>query len=133
MEAYHAKKIEEIFGSLDSSDKGLRADEAHKRLVLHGPNKLPDDERMSLFLLFFRQLHSWFIYILLLAAVISFFFSKALDAYIIIAIIIINAIIGFVQEHRAERAVRALKSLIVQKAKALRNGIVDEIFAEDIV
>lgn len=130
---YHAERLERILKEYTSSAKGLKSDEAKKRLAQHGPNRLPDETRVSLFALWLRQFKSWFIYILFAAALLSFFFSKPLDAYIIIMIVALNAAIGFVQERRAERAISVLKSMLVPKAKVLRDGIVDVIPAEELV
>ena len=133
MAQYHSKKIDELYHDLGSNEKGLSKSEAAKRLALAGPNTLPERERVSRLAVFFRQFHSWFIYILLVAAGISFVFEKSLDAYIIIAIVLLNAVIGFVQESRAEHAMEALKKLIVPRAKALRDGAVDALDAADLV
>ncbi|MBI4090552.1 MAG: HAD-IC family P-type ATPase [Candidatus Komeilibacteria bacterium] len=130
---YYAERLERVFREVASSPAGLTAEEALKRLAQNGPNRLPDEKKASLFMVWLRQLKSWFIYVLFVAALLSFFYSKPLDAYIIIAIVLLNATIGFVQERRAENAITSLKSLLVPKAKALRDGIVDVISAEELV
>src|SRR3989344_4556611 len=130
---YHAQTIEAIFRELRTSAKGLTNKEAHERQSRHGMNRLPEKEKISQAILFMRQLRSWFIYILIAAAVLSYFFSKVLDAYIIIAIVILNAVIGYVQERKAEQALQALKSLLVPKAIALRDHIEDSLLAEELV
>src|SRR3989344_4172708 len=133
MESPHAQKLPDLFKKLETSKDGLRSDVAAKRLEQYGPNALPEQERVSRYVIFFRQFHSFFIYILLLAALISFSFDHALDAYVIIAIIILNALIGYFQESRAEHAIEALKSLMVPKAKVLRDGSVDLTEADRLV
>lgn len=129
----HAKKIEELLVSLGTSERGLTLAAVAERRERFGSNELPEQRRVTSFSIFVRQLHSWFIYILFAAAGISFVFQKVLDGLIILGIIVVNALIGYFEESRAESAIRALSSLIVPKAKALRDGITDVIEARELV
>lgn len=129
----HAKSVSHIFKEFDSGKTGLAGDEALRRLESQGHNALPVERTQNNFIVFIRQFRNWFVYILVAAALISFAVGKFLDGCIILAILFVNAIIGYVQESRAERAIDALKNLIVPKAKVLRDGEVDSISASDVV
>lgn len=133
MDSYHALSVEKTLRALASGKKGLSTEEAAKRLALKGANMLPDPARESRLAIFARQFNSIFIYILVAAAFISVVFGKVIDAYIIGAIIILNAFIGYVQEERASKAIAALSKFIVPKAKAMRDGVVEAIPAADLV
>lgn len=132
-EHYYAREVKEVLSLLRAEDSGLTAVEALERWRQFGSNIVPDKRSTPAVMIFFRQFASWFIYILLIAAVVSYFFGKTLDAYIIIAIIAINGFISFLIERRAEKAIGALRKLIVARAKVLRDGIWDAIDAAKVV
>jgi P-type Ca2+ transporter type 2C len=119
---FHARTPEEVLKELDSDINGLTEKEAKIRLEKFGYNEIPEKEKRHPFLIFLKQFGSVMIYILFAAVVISFFLKHYTDAYIIIAIIILNAAIGFGQEYKAEKAIGALKKMIVQSAKVMRGG-----------
>jgi P-type Ca2+ transporter type 2C len=131
---WHNLTIEEALGELNSSRSGLSRDEAKDRLQRHGPNELVEKGKRPAILVFVRQFASPLIYILLAAALIEFvILDKPTDAAVILAVVFINAVIGFVQESRAERAMEALKRLAVPYASALRGGPAARIPASELV
>ena len=101
---------------------GLTSIEAQRRLTELGPNEIRREESTSTLALFARQLASPVIWLLLGASVLSAALGELLDATAIGAIVIVNAVIGFVQEHRAERAVMALRSMTAPRARVVRDG-----------
>ncbi|MGD9276718.1 MAG: HAD-IC family P-type ATPase [Candidatus Pacearchaeota archaeon] len=133
MKNFHAKTKEAIFEELKTSEKGLSKVEAKKRLHSHGPNIIMKGKKKSAILKFLKQFNSPLIYILFIAMIISFYFGHLIDGYVILAVVIINAAIGFIQERKAERAIDALKKLIVSYAKVYRGGEEIKVRAEELV
>src|SRR5262245_8602864 len=101
---------------------GLSSDEAQRRLNEVGPNEIRREKATSRVILLGRQFASPVIWLLLSASVVSLALGEFLDAVAIGVIVIINAVIGFLQEHRAERAVMALRSMTAPRARVLRDG-----------
>ena len=112
---------------------GLSDEEAITRLKKYGVNKLLAEKKKSIFLMFLAQLKNWLIYILLGAVVITIFMGEYVDAVIILLVIIINAVLGVVQEVKAGKAIEALQKLTFPKALVRRNGVVKEIDSENII
>lgn len=119
---YYQLSPEEVLQQLQTSRDGLSDKEVIARRQKYGYNEIPETERQHWVLLFLKQFKSLLVFILLGAAVISWTTGHRADVYVILAVIIINATIGFVQEMRAENAVASLKSMLVPQAKVLRNG-----------
>jgi len=119
---WHIKSIEEVFGILGTSAQGLSEKDAAFRLQEYGPNKLPDAKPDSIFVVFLRQFQSSLIYILLAAAVIVFLMGERTDALIILAVLLFNAIVGAVQEGKAQNTLSALNKYTATKAIVLRGG-----------
>ncbi len=130
---FHALSVEETLKLLDSDIKGLSREKVQTRLSLFGLNELPEKEKGYFIAAFLKHFHSILIYILFGAATISFFVGHTADVYIILAVILFNAIIGFTQERRAEKAISALKKLIIPYAKAYRSGELVKIKASELV
>jgi Ca2+-transporting ATPase len=131
---WHNLTVEETLKELDASRFGLSDEQAEERLRQYGPNELMDKGRTPAVLVFLRQFASPLIYILLVAAVIQFaIMHEPTDAAVILAVLIINSVVGFIQESRAERAMEALKRLTVPHAKVLRQGAVSQISAGNLV
>jgi P-type Ca2+ transporter type 2C len=119
----HSLPIETITSELGTDLKtGLSDRQVLARHEQFGRNRLPDPNQRSLIAIFLSQFKSTIVFILLVAAVISYIFDHHLDVYIILAIVIINAIVGFFQEFQAERSLEALKHLIIPHTKVKRNG-----------
>ena len=130
---FHSKPVEKVLKELSSGIKGLSHEEAKTRLQDFGPNEIPEKKSKHPVLIFLKQFHSILIYILIAAAAISFFIGHAIDVYVILAVILINAIIGFIQEHKAERSIQALKRMIVPHAKVFRGGELLQVHAKELV
>ncbi len=124
---YHSQDIQEVLQEQQSSTNGLSDLEARRRVLQYGENKLHVERRDPPWKLFLRQFGDSVVYILLFATLVSFLVGEFLDAYVIIAILFFNALLGFFQEYKAERAVQLLQQLTVLKARVLRDGIVKEI------
>lgn len=122
MNHYHNLSIEKTFELLGIKNSGLSPAEAASRLKKYGPNKLPDEKKISLFFLFLRQFKNPLIYILFIALVISFLTNHYIDAGIVLAVILISSVVGFVQEYKAGQALAQLKKLVHYKAKVRREG-----------
>ncbi|MBI6021876.1 calcium-transporting P-type ATPase, PMR1-type [Clostridium perfringens] len=131
---WYKKSKNEILKELDVDEKnGLSSTEALRRLEKYGKNKLETKKKKTLFKQFLSQLKDVMIYILIIAAIISAFLGEISDALIILLVIIINAVIGVIQESKAEKALDALKELSTPKALVKRDGSLKEILSEDIV
>ncbi|GAA4294309.1 cation-translocating P-type ATPase [Anaerocolumna aminovalerica] len=112
---------------------GLTTQEAKARLEKYGLNKLKGKPKKSLISLFFAQLKDMLIYVLLAAAVITIFIGEYVDSIIILLVVLINAVIGVVQEAKAEKAVEALQKMTTPKSLVRRDGEVKEINSEEVV
>ena len=128
------KSVDDISKELDSNlTSGLSTVEAKKRLEKYGENKLKSSTQKSILQLFFSQINDVMIYILIIAAIISAFMKEYSDSVIILIVILINAVIGVVQEFKAEKSLEALKKLSTPKAIVKRDGTVQEIPSEEVV
>jgi Ca2+-transporting ATPase len=130
---YERKTTEEVFSSLKTGKNGLSDAEAKKRLAENGHNALAEKKQKTMFQMFLAQLNEPMIYILMAAAVISVFLGEVSDAVIILVVILINAVIGVVQEGRAQKALDALKKMSSPTAMVVRGGTPVEIPAEELV
>ena len=119
---WHSIEADEALVRLESSATGLTTAHAHQRLAEHGPNTLPEKRRRSWLAILLRQFADFMIVVLLVAAVISGFIGEPQDTIAILVIVLLNAIIGTVQEFRAERAVAALREMAAPEAQVLRDG-----------
>lgn len=119
---WHALTEQDILAGLESPDTGLDAREAARRLERYGPNALPEADPPGLPEIFARQFQSPLIYILVAAGAVTAALQEWIDTGIILAVVILNAIIGTIQESGAERAMRALSALLSHKAAVLRGG-----------
>jgi Ca2+-transporting ATPase len=124
---------EKVFKKLETSENGLSGAEADKRLEQYGPNKLPEAEGISRLKILLHQFTSPLIYILIVAAVVTALLAEYIDTGVIVAVLILNAIIGYLQEYKAETSVRALKSMVVPRARVVREGKEKEIPSEGLV
>jgi Ca2+-transporting ATPase len=113
-------EIEKALG-VDTS-KGLSPEEAGLRLVKYGPNQLKEKKGINPLDIFIGQFKDFIIWVLIGAALVSGFLQEWVDAFAIIAIVILNAILGFIQEYRAEKSLAALKKLSSPKSKVIRDG-----------
>ena len=118
---------------LQTTEQGLSQSEAKTRLEKEGPNKLPEAKGINPFKMLLHQFTSPLIYILLVAAVVTAFLGEYIDTGVIAAILILNAAIGFFQEYKAEKSVRALDRMVVARARVMRDGAEKEILSETLV
>ena len=119
---WHALETDEAMRRLGSAPGGLGAAEAARRLSVHGPNRLPAASGPGFLRRFLLQFHNLLIYALLAAAVLSAVVGHPTDALVILAVVLINALIGVVQEGRAERSLEAIRAMIDPQASVLRDG-----------
>lgn len=113
-------------------ENGLSSAEAQARLARYGANKLPEPKATSPWRIFFEQFKSVMTILLVAAAGIAFVLGDELEAVSILAVLLLNALLGFVNDYRAEKSVQALKALTVPLAKAIRDGASREIPAADL-
>ena len=130
---WHRQPADTVLKHLDTSLTGLSAEEARIRLEKHGPNVLKEKEKKTLFMMFLDQFRDFMILVLIAAAAISGMIGELSDTIAIIVIVILNAVIGFVQEYRAEKAMEALKAMAAHSAIVVRDGRQQEIHASEIV
>ncbi len=130
---YHKKKIEDIFKELKTSYRGLSEEDAKSRLQEYGLNEIKEKKKVSPLKIFFSQFKNFIIGILFVALVISLIIGENLDAIIIGIILILNAVFGFIQEYKAEKAIEALKKLASLKATVIRENKRQEIDAATLV
>ncbi|MGQ9688724.1 MAG: cation-translocating P-type ATPase [Desulfobaccales bacterium] len=119
---YQALPSEEVLRLLNSCPEGLTDNEAAARLARHGPNELARPKKNSPLGIFLRQFASLLMLILLAAIIISLFLQEILDAAVIVAILLACAVLGFIQEYRAEKAAQALAKLAAPTATVVREG-----------
>jgi len=119
---WYALKKEKLLDSLKSTEAGLSEEEAERRLKEYGPNELTTKEGISPLQIFLGQFKDIFVIMLLFAIIVSVAIGELVDAATIATIVILNAIVGFVQEYRSEKAMEAMKNLTAPKARVLRNG-----------
>ena len=137
---WHSSSVEEVSKNLKTNvNIGLSEDEAQKRFERYGPNNLKEKKKESIFVKFIKQFNDFMIITLIIAAIISAVVSKLngeadyIDSIIIVAIVVFNAIMGLVQEQKAEKSLEALKKMSAPNAKVRRNGRVQEIDATMVV
>ena len=122
-----------VFTELKTRPKGLTAQEVEERLTQLGPNSLPEEAGLSRLKILLHQFKSPLIYILIVAAIVTALLGEFIDTGVIVAVVILNAIVGYFQEYKAETSVRALKSMVVARARVIREGKEGEIATEDLV
>ncbi len=130
---WHALSPAEALDRLDATPAGLTSAEAGSRRARHGPNRLPEPPRRSALARFLDQFRNLLIYVLLGAAAISAGLGHPLDSLVILAVVLVNGIVGFVQEGRAEAALAALAQLIAPHAAVLRDGRRQDLDAAELV
>ncbi|WP_411286721.1 HAD-IC family P-type ATPase, partial [Phenylobacterium sp.] len=130
---WHALGLADVFTTLDTSAEGLEAAEAARRLTANGRNELPAPPRAHPVLRLLAQFNNVLIYFLLAAAAAAGVLGHYVDMAVIVAIVLINAVVGFVQEGRAETALDAIRDMIAPHATVLRGGARHRIDAREIV
>ena len=141
---HYLHSVDEVFEAVNSTPEGLSSAEAEKRLAQNGKNKLAEAKKVSMFSRFIDQLKDPMIIILLVAAVISAVTEfiehdpstgmyVPTDSIIILVVVLINAVLGVIQESKAEKAVDALQKMSAATTKVLRDGKVEIVKSEDLV
>lgn len=131
---WHSKESTDAVSALQTDGgTGLGGTEAASRLTEHGPNELPEAEHKSMWKVFAAQFASPLIYILFVAAIISFAMGHASDAVVILVVVLVNSVIGTIQEGRAEHSMTALRKLSSLKVRVVRDGHESIIEARDLV
>ncbi|RLG16495.1 cation-transporting ATPase [Candidatus Pacearchaeota archaeon] len=130
---WHSQGKEEIFEKLKTSEDGLTQGKAEKRLREYGINEISEKRKTLAIFNFLKQFNSPLIYILFVAIIISFIFHHLIDAYVIIAVVLVNVSISFIQERKAEKAISALKKLVISYAKVYRDGEIKKIPSREVV
>ena len=130
---WHQQNIEAVIDELGSSLQGISAANARELLLKHGPNELTEKKKKTMFMMFLDQFKDFMILVLIAAAIISGIIGDATDTIAIIMIVILNAVIGFVQEYRAEKAMALLRKMAAQYALVMRDGSPVNIPASQLV
>ena len=130
---WHNLPPQEALAALESQPAGLSSNEAERRLGLYGPNRLPAAPRDSPAMRFARQFHNVLIYVLLVSALITALLDHWVDCGVILGVVLINAVIGVIQEGKAESALDAIRNMLSPNATVLREGRRHEIPAERVV
>lgn len=132
MPAYQSD-IEELFVKYKTGGQGLSHDEAKKRLSKYGSNSLPSKNRLLLLRNIFSQFSDLLVIILLIAGFLSLFLGDVRTTIVMLAVVLINASIGFWQQYNTERTLEALKNMLPPSARVIRDGVEKEILAQEIV
>jgi len=129
----HALPVEDVLKQLTTRSEGLGAEEAEKRLIAAGPNRLPEAEKEGILKRVFKHFHDLLIYILIAAAAVTAALGHWIDTGVILAVVVINAVIGFIQEGKAERALEGLRKMLSLHAHVRRDEQWIEIEADELV
>ena len=129
----HALRVDDVLKTLTADRRGISADEAAQRLRLYGPNRLPEAKRRSAILRFLSHFHNVLIYVLLGAAITTALLGHLADTAVILAVVVVNAIIGFIQEGRAEQAMDAIRQMLSPRTAVLREGRRVSVDSADVV
>ncbi|MCX8147250.1 MAG: HAD-IC family P-type ATPase, partial [Candidatus Woesearchaeota archaeon] len=130
---YYRENVTNVLKELGTSEKGLSNEEAKLRLQKYGSNIIKETKKISPIKIFLNQFNSPVVWILMVAIAISAFLKEVVDSVVIGIILILNAVVGFIQEYRAEKAIEALKKMVSLKAIVIRDGKEMEIDAADLV
>ncbi len=130
---FHADTAAETLALLETDSSGLSPDEAAGRLSQHGPNRLPEPPGRGPITRFLAQFHNILIYVLLAAASVTAMLGHFVDTGVILAVVIVNGVIGFIQEGRAEQAMEAIRQMLAPHSSVLRGGARRTIDAAEVV
>src|SRR5687767_14609458 len=130
---WHALTVEEVLNHLKVQNNGLTSEEAKRRLEHYGPNQLTEASRPTFLQMLWEQLNNFVVILLIVASLISAFLGDYIEAAAIMAIVVLNAILGIVQERRAEEALAALKKLVAPDAQVIRDGRRQSIPASELI
>ncbi len=130
---WHTESAKTVFELLEITTAGLTKEDVTKRLAKHGKNRLPEPRQQGLLLRLAYQFHNVLIYVLIVASTVTALLGHWVDAGVILAVVMVNAVIGFVQEGKAENALRAIRKMLSPNAMVIREGRQMLIQAEELV
>ena len=119
---FHALSIADTLATVEASADGLGSDEVSRRREIHGPNLLPEPPRRGALLRFLAHFHNLLIYVLLASAAVTAALGHWIDTGVILAVVLVNAVVGFLQEGRAEQAMQAIRGMLAPRSAVLRDG-----------
>jgi magnesium-transporting ATPase (P-type) len=131
--SWHNIRVDTTLQALETTPEGLNPLEAEARLKIHGPNRLPESQERSSIKRFLLQFHNILIYVLLGSAAITAMLAHWADTIVILAVVLANAVIGFIQEGKAEKAMNAIHQMLAPQASVLRGGKRYSIRGEELV
>lgn len=132
-EPFHALSSADVLVAVDATAAGLSHDEVTRRHDVYGANRLPEPPRRSAFLRFLAHFHNLLIYVLLASATVTAALGHAIDTGVILAVVCVNAVIGYIQEGRAEQAMAAIRGMLAPRSAVLRDGRRTSVDAVDLV
>ena len=132
-DTWHTLSPQEALRAIDGAPTGLSSTEVRARLAAFGPNRLPDVRRVSPLVRFLLHFHNILIYVLIGSALITALLEHWVDTVVILIVVVANAIIGFIQEGKAEQAMEAMRDMLAPQASVLRDGQRLSVPAEDLV
>ncbi len=130
---WHRLSVQETYESLGTNQDGLNTSNAREKLLTTGPNELEEGKKKSVASILLSQFKDVMILILMAAAIISGIIGDLTDTIVILVIVVLNAVVGFIQEYRAEKAMQALKQMAVTEARVLRDGVIIRLPATELV
>ncbi len=133
MTHWHAEPVDSVLVSLDVDSNGLSAEQVLKRRAQFGENRFEEEKSASFFRRLGAQIHNLLIYVLLAAALITWLIDHKLDSLVILAVVILNISIGLYQEGKAEKSLQAIRKMLAPKARALRDGRLQTLDAQELV
>ena len=135
---FYKQKVEDLYKNFETNENGISDEEAKKRLEKYGANKLKEQKKKSKLILFLNQFNDFMIILLIFASIFSAFISyirneSYFDSIIIIVIVVINAILSYIQERKADVAIEELNKMFVTNTFVIRNGVKQSIDVKDVV
>ena len=134
VKAWHNMDVQAVAAELQvEAEQGLSDEQIEERLDKHGLNKLPDQKKQHVIVRFLAHFNNVLIYILMAAALVTALFDHWIDTWVILSVVIINGVVGFIQEGKAEKALDAIRGMLSLQAQVVRSGRRREIPAEELV
>ena len=130
---WHTQPVQDVLNTLDVSSGGLSSQDAVRRLQQHGPNSLPEAPPTNICLRLLRQFNNTLLIVLMVAAAVTAWMGHGVDTAAIVAVVVLNAVIGFVQEGKAEKALAAIRHLLAPHALVVREGGAQDVPAVELV
>lgn len=133
LQPWHTLTVEELFRRLETGPDGLSSVEAQRRLERYGPNSLPQEEEVRAVDILVGQVRSPLIYVLIAAAIAALFLGELVDVAVILSVVVLNSVVGFTQEYKAEQSLRSLSRIVSPRARVVRDGVERDIDAHELV